>query len=102
MMSILNLPRSNLPDVTLSNQDTGMMDTLRKAEFVDASLQTTLQEVFNLESKHVIELHARFVEHANANKTANERITFEEALGVFLVKGEKLTRLLQYQLNRSY
>jgi hypothetical protein len=86
-ISILN----NSPDVTLADEDTSMMDGLGEAELVDASLETTLQEVFGLEGQHVIELHAGLVEHTDTHETANEGIAFEETLGVLFVEGEKLT-----------
>ena len=91
----------------LPNQHPCMMDRLRQAELVDASLQTTLQEIFGLEGEHVIELHAGFIEHADADETADEGVAFEETLGVFFVEGEQLSfislvlcRLPQY--HRSY
>ena len=80
-----------VPDVPLIDQNTSVVNTLRQSEFVDASLQATLQEVLDLQGKHVVEFHARLIEHTNTDQTANERIAFEEALGVFLIKGEELT-----------
>lgn len=68
-----------------------MVDRLSKTELVDTGLETALQEVLNLEGQHVIELHAGFVEDTDTDKTANEGVTFEEALGVLLVEGKKLT-----------
>jgi hypothetical protein len=68
------------------------MDTLRQTQLVNASLQSPLQEVFNLERQDVIELHARFVEHTNANETANEGVAFEKALWVFLIEGQEFTK----------
>lgn len=82
---------SDAPDMPLLDQDASMMNTLRQAELVDASLEAALQEVLNLQSKHVIELHAGFIEHTDTDKTANEGVAFEEALGVFLIEGKKLT-----------
>jgi hypothetical protein len=78
--------------VTLADEDTSVVDGLGEAELVDASLETTLQEIFGLEGQHVIELHAGFVEHSDTDETANERIAFEETLWVLFVEGEKLTR----------
>ena len=75
----------------LPDQHTRVMDRLRQAELVDASLQTTLQEIFGLEGEHVIELHAGFIEHADADETADEGVAFEEAFGVFFFEGEELT-----------
>jgi hypothetical protein len=77
--------------VTLADEDTSVVDRLSETELVDTSLETTLQEVFGLEGQHVIELHTGFVEHTDANETANEGIAFEETLGVLFFEGEKLT-----------
>jgi hypothetical protein len=77
--------------MTLTDEDTRMVDGLGEAELVDAGLQTTLQEVFGLEGEHVIELHAGFVEHTDTDETANEGIAFEQTLWVLLFEGEKLT-----------
>ena len=68
-----------------------MVDGLGETELVDASLQATLQEILNLQGQHVIELHAGFVEDTDTDETANEGVTFEEALGVLFVEGEQLT-----------
>lgn len=71
---------SGIPNVALLDQDTGVVNGLGKTELVDASLQTALQEVFDLEGQDVIELHAGFVKHTDPDKTADERIAFEKSL----------------------
>jgi len=48
-----------------------MVNTLRQAELVHASLETAFQEVFNLESEHVIEFHAGFIEHTDTDETTD-------------------------------
>lgn len=75
----------------LLDQNSGVVDALGQAELVHAGLKTTLQEILNLEGQDVIELHAGFVQDTDTHQTANEGISFEETLGVFLVKGKKLT-----------
>ena len=80
-----------IPDVTLTDEDTGVVDGLGEAELVHAGLETTLQEVLDLKGKDVIELHAGLVEDTDTDQTANEGIAFEETLGVLLVKSEELT-----------
>jgi hypothetical protein len=67
------------------------MDTLRQTQLVDASLQSPFQEVFNPECQDIIELHARFVEDTDTDKTANEGIAFEKALWIFLIEGQEFT-----------
>ena len=80
-----------IPDVTLTDEDTGVVDGLGKTELVDASLQATLQEVLDLQGKDVIELHAALVEDTDTDQTANESIALEETLGVLLVESKELT-----------
>ncbi len=77
--------------MTLTDEDTGVVDGLGKAELVDASLETTLQEVLDLEGKNVIELHAGLVKDTDTDQTANESIALEETLGVLLVESKELT-----------
>ena len=77
--------------MTLPNQDTGMMDTFRQPELVDTGLQPSLQEIFNLERQDVIEFHAGLVQDSDTDETADEGISFEEPLGIFLIKSQKLT-----------
>jgi hypothetical protein len=87
--------------VTLADEDTSVMDGLGQSKLVDLSLKTTLHEILNLEGEHVIELHARVVEHTDTDETANEGVTFEEAARFFFVEGEEFTfncqPLLQHQ-----
>lgn len=78
-------------DVALANENAGVMNGLGKAELVDTSLKAALQEIFELQGKDVIQLHARLVEHTNANETSNEGIAFEETFGVLLVESKQLT-----------
>jgi hypothetical protein len=81
----------NVPDVTLADQNTSVVDGLGKTELVDTGLQTALQEILDLEGQDVIELHAGLVKDTDTHQTANEGVSFEETLGVLLVTGEELT-----------
>merc|ERR1719187_2580429 len=68
------LPNSN---VTLSDEDASVVDRLSKSKLEHLGLKTTLQEILNLETEHVIELHATFFKHTNAHKTTKQCITFK-------------------------
>lgn len=81
----------HIPDVALLDEDTSVMDRLCQTELVHLGLETALQEILDLESQDVIELHAGLVEHTNTDKTANQGVTLEQALRIFLVKSEELT-----------
>jgi hypothetical protein len=78
-------------DVALANEDTGVVNGLGKTKLVDTGLEAALQEIFDLKSQDVIELHAGLVQDTDTHETANEGISFEETLGVLLVEGEQLT-----------
>jgi hypothetical protein len=78
--------------VTLLDEDTGVVDGFGETELADTGLQTAFKEIFDFEGEHVIELHARFVEHTDTDETSNEGVAFEETLGIFFIKREKLTK----------
>lgn len=80
-----------IPDVTLPNQNTRMVDALSEAELEDLSLKTTFQEVLNFQRQHVIETHAGLVEHTNAHKTTYEGVTLKQTLRVLCIELEQLT-----------
>ena len=80
-----------VPDVALTDEDTGVVDGLREASLEDLGLETALQEVLNLQRQHVIETHARLVEHTDTDETADESVTLEETLRVLEVELEQLT-----------
>jgi hypothetical protein len=67
------------------------MDGLGQAALEDLGLETTLQEVLNLEGQHVIKTHARLVKHTDADETANEGVTLEKTLGILRVKLQEFT-----------
>lgn len=77
--------------MTLTDEDTSVMDRLGKTELVDAGLETALQEVLDLKGQDVIELHAGLIEHTDTDETTNESVTLEETLGVLLVKSQERT-----------
>ena len=80
------------PDVPLPDQDARMVDGLRETALEDLGLETTLQEVLDLEGQHVIETHAALIEHTDADEPADEGVTLEETLRVLGVELEQLTR----------
>jgi hypothetical protein len=78
-------------DVSLADENTSVVDGLGETKLVDTGLETTLQEILNLQGQDVIELHAGLVEDTDTYETANESISFEKSLWVLLLKGEQLT-----------
>jgi len=78
-------------DMSLPDEDTGVVDGLGEAELEDLGLETTLHEVLQAQTQHVIELHFALVEHADTHQTTQQSVTFKETLGVLLFPGQQLT-----------
>lgn len=68
-----------------------MMDGLGQSGLEDLSLQSSLQEILNLQSQHVIEPHALLIQDTNADEATDEGISFEESTRVFWFELEQLT-----------
>lgn len=81
-----------VPDVALTDQDTGMVNGLGETALEHLCLEATFQEILDLQGKHVIETHPSLVEHTNAHEPANEGIAFKETLWVLIIEFEQLTR----------
>lgn len=77
--------------MSLTDQDTGVVDRLGQAELEDLSLQSSFQEIFNLETETVIELGLGLIKHTDTNQTTNQRVALEETTGILFIEGEKLT-----------
>lgn len=54
------------------------MDGLSQSQFEDLGLQATLQEIFDLQTEHVIELHAGLVQHSDAYQTSQKGVTYSQ------------------------
>ena len=74
--------------MSLPDQNTSMVNALCQSALEHLSLQTSLQEIFNLESQHVIKTHTRLVEHTDTDETTNESVSFEKTFGIFVVEFE--------------
>merc|ERR550525_238969 len=76
-------------NVSLPYEDACVVDGLGESELEHLSLQTALQEVLNLETKNVIELHLALVQDSNPDQTSEKSITFEQSLGILLLQSEQ-------------
>jgi len=78
-------------DVTLADENTGVVNRLGETELVNTSLETALKEIFDLQGQDVIETHAALVEDTDTDETADKSVSFEQTLGVLLLESKKLT-----------
>lgn len=79
------------PDVPLPDQDTSMVNALGQAALEHLGLQPSLQEILDLQGQHVIETHARLVEHTNSDETTDKGVTLEQTLGILVIELEEFT-----------
>lgn len=75
----------------LADEDTSVVDALRQTALEDLGLKSSLQEVLDLESQHVIEAHFGLIEHTDADQSSNQSIAFEQTLGVLSFQLEEFT-----------
>ena len=68
-----------VPDVSLSDEHTGVVHRLGQTKLEHLSLQAALKEILNLETQNVIELHAVLVQNTQANQAAKKCVTLEKA-----------------------
>lgn len=66
----------SLPNVPLADKDTGMVDTLSKAKLEDLCLQPPLQEIFNLQTQDIIELHLTLIQHTDSHQTSQQGVAW--------------------------
>jgi len=78
-------------DVSLSDEHAGVVDGFGESELEDLGLESSLEEILDLETENVIKLHLVFGEDTNSDKSSKKGVTFEKSLGVFLVEGEEST-----------
>lgn len=76
-------------NMTLLDQNTGMMDRLSEAELDDLGLEAALEEILDLEGEYVIEGLASLVEKTETGQTTQERGTLKDAAGVLLIEREQ-------------
>jgi len=79
-------------DVPLLDEHTSVVDALGETTLEDEGLETTLEEVLNLEGKNVIETLLVLIEDSVADHTTHKGLTLEDTAWVLLVHGQKVTR----------
>merc|ERR1719233_2438892 len=77
--------------MSLPDQDSSVVDRFSKPELEDLGLQSTLQEIFNLETEHEIELHLGFIQDSNPYEPPEKSISLKEPFLVFLFKSKQLS-----------
>ena len=65
------------PDVSLFDEDAGVVNGFGQTQLEDLCLEATLQEVFLPKTQHVIQLHLVLIQHTNAHQATQQGITWD-------------------------
>jgi hypothetical protein len=57
-------------DVSLTDEDTSVVDGFGETRLEDLGLETSLHEIFDLEGEYVIETHACLIEYSNSHQSS--------------------------------
>lgn len=63
--------------MSLADKHTSMMNALGQSQLEHLGLQTTLQEVLQTQTQHVIKLHLALLQHSNTHQTTQQGITYD-------------------------
>lgn len=78
-------------NVSLRNQDSSVVNRLGQTQLVDLGLQSSFQEIFDLQSQDVIQLLLVFGQDTNSHQSSDQSITFEQSLWVLFVSGQQIS-----------
>lgn len=78
-------------DVSLGDQDSGVVDGSGQAQLEDLGLQSSLQEVLDSQGQHVIQLQLVLGQDTNSHQSSDQSVTLEQSLGVLLISGQQVT-----------
>ena len=82
---------ANIPDVSVSDDNSGVVDRLSEVALQDNSLESSFQESVNGETQDVIQFIFRFIQDTHLIKLLHKGTTFENSFWVLLIEGEELS-----------
>jgi len=65
-----------VPDVSLANENTRVVNTLGQTKLKHLRLQPAFQEVLQTKSEHVIQLHLRLIQYADTHQPTKKGIAY--------------------------
>jgi len=75
-------------DVSLSDEDTGLMDGSGKVSLDNEGLESSFHELVDGQTEHVIELSLVLVEETESDHALDEGITFENSSGIGVIHSQ--------------
>lgn len=84
----------NEPDMSLLDENPGVVNGLGHPGFEDERLKAALEEILDGEGEDVIELVLSLVEESVAEHSAEKSLALEDPARVLLVEGEEVPRVV--------
>ena len=78
-------------DVSLGDQNSGVVDRSGQTQLEDLGLQSSLQEVLWSQSQDVIQLHLVLWQDTDSDQSSDQSVTLEQSLFVLVVSGQQVT-----------
>lgn len=78
-------------NVSLADENTGMMDALCQSKLEDEGLETTLQHILWCQSQHIIQFVLVLGQESVLEHSSQQGLSLEKTTWVLLIKSEQLT-----------
>lgn len=78
-------------NVSLGDQNSGVVDRSGQTQLENLGLQSSLQEVLDSQGQDVIQLHLVLGQDTNSHQSSDQSVTFEQSLLILLVSGQQVT-----------
>lgn len=78
-------------DMSLADEDPGVVDTLGQSELEHLSLESPLQEVLSLQGQNIVKLHLVLGQYPGPNKATQQCISLKQSSWILFIQGEQLS-----------
>ena len=78
-------------DMSLADEDPGMVDTLGQSKLEHLSLESSLQEVLSLQGQNIVKLHLVLGQYPGPNKATQQCISLKQSSWILFIQGEQLS-----------
>merc|ERR1739847_42194 len=78
-------------DVSLSDEDSSVVDGLGETELEHLGLKSSLHEVLDFQTENVVELHVLLIENTDSHQSSKKSVTLEQSLWVLVLESEQVS-----------
>ena len=80
-----------VPNVSLSDENSSVVDRFGESGLEDLSLQPSLEEVLHLEGENVIQSHPLLVQHTDSDQSSDQSVSLKQSLRVLFLQFEQFS-----------